>query len=453
MITVKILWGDLLTPLMSMLSQTGKQIIFIFLLVLLPNSAAAKVVEQLIAVIDGEPYTLSNVGLYAENKLGRAFPTGDLTQINAPDRDALEQFITEKLLDAEIKEAGIKITDEDVEQYIQQIKAKNRLSDEDLKAALAREGQTLASYRGAVKSELERNEIINRQVRNKVGITNEDVERYYKLNAKNYRSEDRARFRHILLSVGESASAAQVQSTVAKAGDLYKRIQVGEDFAKLAIEFSEGAGHAEGGDIGWVKRGTLINPLEEVVFGKLSVGEVSQPFRTSMGIHIVKLEAREVGNVLPLSAVEAQIKQELYAKALEERFSKWLKTDLRRKHRVDVKLPGVVFKAEDSKEGMVDSLIAKSGRPSRREDRGFLSYLNPFSYISKEDDLEQEDPQSPLYGKRVVSVLGVPLFTKEAADDVPELPLDEESQREPRKSGGFFSSIVDSLNPFSSDKR
>jgi peptidyl-prolyl cis-trans isomerase SurA len=436
-----------------MLCQRAKKSILIFLLVLLPAALQAKVIEQLIAVIDGEPYTLSNLGIYAKNKLGRPFPSGDLNQINAADRDVLEQFITEKLLDAEIKEAGVKITDDDVEQYIQQIKAKNRLSDEALQAALSREGQTVATYRAAVKSELERNEIINRQVRNKVGITNEDVERYYKLNAKDYRSDERARFRHILLSLPESATPAQAQAVTAKAADLHKRIRAGEDFAKLAIEFSEGAGHAEGGDIGWVKRGTLINALEEVAFAKLSVGEVSQPFRTSMGIHIVKLEARETGNVLPLSAVSAKIKEELYAKALDERFSKWLKTDLRRKHRVDVKLPGVVFKAEDSKEGMVDSLMANSARSSRTEQRGFLSYLNPFSYMTKETDMGEEDPNSPLYGKSVVSVLGLPLFTKEAGDDTPELPLDAPSQAEPRKSGGFFSSIVDSLNPFSSDKR
>jgi peptidyl-prolyl cis-trans isomerase SurA len=427
-------------------------LLMVFLL-LSPNAIEAKVVEQLIAVIDGEPYTLSNVGLFAKDKLGRSFPTGDLTQINASDREVLEQFITEKLLDAEIKEAGITITDEDVDQYIAQIKAKNRLSDEDLKTALGREGQTLTTYRAAVKSELERNEIISRQVRNKVNITNEDIERYYKLNAKNYRSDDRARFRHILLSVPESASPAQVQAQSAKAADLHRRIAAGEDFAQLAIQFSEGAGHAEGGDIGWVKRGTLINALEEVAFEKLSVGEVSQPFRTTMGIHIVKLEARETGNLLPLSAVAAQIKEELYAKALDERFGKWLKTDLRRKHRVDVKLSGVVFRAEDSKEGMVDSLMAKSARPVKRDERGFLSYLNPFSYMTKEDDLAEEDPTSPLYGKKVVSVLGVPLFTKDAADETPELPLDPPSQAEPRKSGGFFSSVVDSLNPFSSEKR
>ena len=426
-----------------------KSLLLFLLIVLLPVAIPAKVIEQLIAVVDGEPFTLTNMALYAKTKMGREFPTGELSSINPSDREVLEQFITEKLLESEIREAGIEITAEEVDQYIEQIKARNRLSDEDLKTALSREGQTLAGYRASVKSELERGEIINRQVRKKVNITNEDVERYYKLNAKNYRSEERARLRHILLSLPENAAAEQVQAAAAKATDLRKRIAAGEDFVKLAREFSEGAGQADGGDIGWVKRGTLIHGLEEVAFQKLSVGQVGEPFRTSMGIHIVKLEARETGNVLPLATVAPRIKDELTAKALEERFTKWLKTDLRRKHVVDVKLPGVVFKAEDSKEGMVDSLMAQSTRLNKKQERSWWSFLNPF----KETEFEDEDPKSPVYGKKLVSIFGVPLGTADAADDVPDIlstapDKSTASGSGSGQSGGFFSSILDSLNPF-----
>jgi hypothetical protein len=168
-----------------------------------------------------------------------------------------------------------------------------------------------------------------------------------------------------------------------------------------------------------------------------------------MGVHIVKLEARDRGAVAPLATVAPKIKQELQSKALEERFLKWLKGDLRRKHRVDVKLAGVVFKPEDSKEGMVDSLMAKSTRSKRPASRTFLSYLNPFSYIVKEIPFEDEDPKSPTAGKSVVNVFGVPLFTTDSAEEVPDVlatPSD--------KSGGGGSSnqsdgFLDKLNPFS----
>jgi hypothetical protein len=178
------------------------------------------------------------------------------------------------------------------------------------------------------------------------------------------------------------------------------------------------------------------------------VGQVSEPFRTSMGVHIVKLEGRDAGTLLPLSSVAPRIKEELTNRALEERFAKWVKTDLRRKHRVDIKVAGVVFKPEDSKEGTVDSLMAKSTRSTRREDRTFLSYLNPLSYIVKETPFEEDDPKSPLRGKSIVSVLGVPLFTTETVDDAPDVlsPAPKESEK------GVMSNILDSLNPFSSKK-
>jgi peptidyl-prolyl cis-trans isomerase SurA len=424
-----------------------KSLLILFFLVI-AHTVWAGVVEQLLVVINGEPYTLSSLNTYAKIKIRRAFPTGNLDEINAADRQVLEQFITDKLLEAEVRESGISISDDDVARYIEQVKKNNRLSDGDLNVALSREGQTLASYKASVKSEMEKSEIIDRQVKRKVNITDEDVERYYKANPNKFRGSDRARIRHILLPLVESAPPEQVQSAMAKAKELYAKIAAGEDFATLAVENSEGAGRAAGGDIGWVNRGTLIPAIEEVAFEKLSVGQVSEPFHTSMGIHIVKLEGRQPGGLPSLNSVAPRIKEELLNKALEERFARWLKTDLRRKHRVDIKVAGVTFKPEDSKEGTMTTLVAN--RTTRRQERTFMSYLNPFSYIVKETPFEEEDPKSPLAGKSIVSVLGVPLFTTETPDETPDILTPPPPQKAAEK--GTFSNILDSLNPFSSKK-
>jgi peptidyl-prolyl cis-trans isomerase SurA len=434
-------------PLKSSLSVIS------FIFFLLPLSAQGRVVEQIVTVIDGEPYTLTNIAAYAKSKMAREFPIGSLEKINGSDREVLEQFITEKLLDAEIREAGIKVTDQDIEIYIDQIKQKNRLTDADLKTALSREGQTLQAYKASVRAELEKGELINRQVRKKVNITDEDVERYYKLNSKNYRADDRVRIRHILLPLSENASPEEVQAAVAKGNELYDQIAAGEDFARLAQKYSDGAGRESGGDIGWVKRGTLLKPIEDAAFDKLSVGEVSRPIRSSMGLHLVKLESRNLGAVLPLSSVASRIKEDLYTKAMEERYSKWLKTELRRKHTVDVKIAGVAFKPEDSKEDTMGSLMAKSPRLNRKEDRGLLGYLNPLSYvISETASDEEEQKKGPLAGKNIVSVFGVPLFTTDRVEDVPDIlspPVQPEKNSQPQQSeSGFFSSIVNRLNPF-----
>ena len=214
------------------------------LLIFLPGTIGAAVVEQLIVVINGEPYTLSNVNTYAKSKLNRDFPSGDLTRINQPDQEVLEGFITEKLLEAEAREAGISITEDEINRYIEQVKKNNRLSDDDLKTALGREGQTLASYKVSVKAEMEKSEIIDRQVRRRVNITDEDVERYYKLNSKNYRGNERARIRHILLSLPEKAPPDQVQSVMAKAKMIYQRIGAGRGLRRSSARVFRGRGQS-----------------------------------------------------------------------------------------------------------------------------------------------------------------------------------------------------------------
>lgn len=423
----------------------------------LPSLLFAAVIEQVIVVIDREPYTLSDLRDYATTRMGRQFPSGDLNAIQAQDREVLEQFITEKLLADEVKRAGIGVSEQDIDQYIDQIRERNRISEEELKAALSREGVSIEKYRASIRAEIEKSEIINRQVRKRVNITPEDIERYYQLNRKKFTTEERVRLRHILLSLAKGGTAEKEKELVEKAGEIRRRALSGEEFAKLARAYSEGAGAEDGGDIGWVKRGSLIKEIEEVAFQKLPVGDVSEPLRTSLGFHLIRLEEKDLGRLLPLGDVRGKIREELYATALEERYQKWLKTDLRKNHRVDVKLPGVIFRPEDTKEGTVDTLLASTSRRSRREERSFLSYLNPFSYITKETPIEGEDAQGQLSGRNVVSIFGVPLFTKESVDDVPADPLApleraEKAASSKEKESSGSSSFWKWLNPFSSDR-
>ncbi len=435
-------------------------LMFAWLIPFYVSLATANVIEQVIVVLDGEPYTLTNFKEYAKTQMGRDFPAGDLNRLGKEDQEVLEQFITEKLMAAEVKLVGIKVSEEDINQYINQIKEKNHINDEQLTEALKREGVTRGKYHASIRAEIEKGEIIDSQVRKRVNITSDDVERYYRLNQKKYTSEEKVRLRHVLLSVPEQAPPEGEKAAMEKAAEIRRRALAGEDFAKLAESYSDGAGASEGGDIGWIARGSLLKEIDEIAFDKLSVGEVSQPVRTSAGVHLIKLEGREGGKQLALADVQGKIKEEVYAKALEERFQKWLKGDLRKKHRVDVKLPGVVFRPEDTKEATMDSLVASSQRRNRKEESSFLSYLNPLSYIFKETPIEDEEEAGkpgPLSGQNVISLFGTPLFRSPSADDdVPEDPVTalEESNpaaQKPQESGGFFSSMWKTLNPFSKD--
>ena len=148
-----------------------------------------------------------------------------------------------------------------------------------------------------------------------------------------------------MLEVDADASSERQQAVLSRIGSLRRQVVDGGDFAALAGAHSQGAGASQGGDIGWVKPETLPDSLARVA-ATLKKGEVSEPVRTSLGYHLVKAEDRQGGERFKFAAVSERVRDDLYNKTLEERFAKWLKTDLRKKHRVEVKLAGYAFEAQ-----------------------------------------------------------------------------------------------------------
>ena len=126
--------------------------------------------------------------------------------------------------------------------------------------------------------------------------------------------------------VGKSPAGSAIATCKAK--ELYESIEAGEDFAALAREFSEGAGRGDGGDIGWVNRGTLIAGLEEAALKNSPLGRSASRFAPPW--ECILSSWRRGRERLPLTAVGRRNQSRSAAKALEERFVKWLKTDLRR---------------------------------------------------------------------------------------------------------------------------
>ena len=126
----------------------------------------------------------------------------------------------------------------------------------------------------------------------KVKVDDAQLKSYYEeqktKSPERFTEPEQRRVRHILLSVNDPKEDAAVK---AKAEGLLKRLQDGEDFAKLAKEFSQDPGSAaQGGDLGLAERKTFVGPFADAAFG-MKVGEIKGPVKTQFGYHILKLEA------------------------------------------------------------------------------------------------------------------------------------------------------------------
>jgi len=127
--------------------------------------------------------------------------------------------------------------------------------------------------------------------------------------------------RHILIKTSALTSDADARATLES---LRARIEGGDDFARLARAYSDDTGSAiEGGDLGWAGPGTFV-PEFEAVLKKLKLGEISAPFKTQFGWHIVQLlERRKVDNTVEL--LRGRARQLLYERKREEQLREWLR--------------------------------------------------------------------------------------------------------------------------------
>lgn len=302
-------------------------------LLLCPTQGTAEVINRIIATVDGEPITMYALKQFEvrATRMQQAPPGTDA-------KGMLDLLVTDKIIDKEISAQGIVVRDEDVDHYITNIKQRNNLSDVQLQQALVQQGLTMEGYRIQVRQDLQKVQLINKEIRGKVNITPEEVERYYKEHREDYPTEgEGVTVSHILLRLPENPSQEQVAEAFERANQLWMKLNDGADFAALASENSEDSVAQRGGKLGTFGKGEMLEEMEKSTTG-LKSGEYTKPFRSKLGIHIAKVDSRtsEPGADGVVEGLAAEIKEKLYNAALEERYNRWLREDLRQKHHVEI---------------------------------------------------------------------------------------------------------------------
>ena len=285
----------------------------------------AEVLNRIVATIDGEPVTAHELQKYAEER----------GATNAPEKELLDALVTDKLMEKEASAQGIAARKEDIDQYIERIKTRNHVDDEQFARVLAQQGLKLEDYRARVKREIEKAQLVNREIRQRVNVSPEEIDRYYQKHLDDYAVSERITVRDIFFELDGSADPAMVARARTKAEEVLELARDGRKFDKLAEQFSEGAGADKGGLLGTFARGEMEPALEEAAF-RLKRGEVSKVIQTHDGFHILRVdEVIEAGHK-PLDDVRDEIREALYGQAVQSRFEDWLSRDLRERHHVEV---------------------------------------------------------------------------------------------------------------------
>ena len=252
--------------------------------------ARAEVVQlnYIVAVVNDEVITRQELTKrYLETEKALARQNTPLPPRNVIEKQLLERMITELALQQHARNTGVRVDPAQVERAIQRIAEQNKMDVPTLQATLEKQGQSMDSMRATIRNELLIARARERDVDNRVTVSDAEIEGYLQTKAQQG-AETEYNFSHILVTTPENASPEQIQARRAKADDVRAQLENGADFAQLSASSSDAPNAMQGGAFGWRASGKMPALFSEAL-KPLQPGQVSPVLRSSNGFHILRL--------------------------------------------------------------------------------------------------------------------------------------------------------------------
>lgn len=302
---------------------------------LIPRYLSAEVVDKVVAVINDEVITLSELD-EETNSLFKSItkdnPTAPVADVLKQAREmALNGMIEQHLIQQKAKKYKVSVTDEDVEVAYEKMRTGMSLDPAEFRHKLESSGLTEEAYRSRLKVQILQSRLLSYDVRSKIIVTEDMIRDYYD---RNYTSKGE-KGGYYLLQIGLSwpknedpeKLAIAKKETREEIERVYKLAKSGEDFKSLAKKFSDLPSAGEGGDIGVFTINEMARSMRDAV-GSLKPGEISEIVETTSGFQFFKLLSGE-NNAVAASTSYESVKEEIREKIFEEKlkaaYAEWVK--------------------------------------------------------------------------------------------------------------------------------
>ncbi|MTD27418.1 peptidylprolyl isomerase SurA [Erwinia sorbitola] len=251
--------------------------------------AAPQVVDKVAAVVNNGVVLESDVDGMMQSVKGQAQQAGQ----QLPDDKTLRHQIVERLVMDNIllqmaKQAGIQVSDAQLDQAIANIAAQNKMSVDQLRSRLAYDGLNYATYREQIRKEMLTSEVRNNEVRRRVTILPQEVDQLATQMASQNDAGTELNLSHILLPLPENPTQQQVDDQESLAKQLTDEAKGGADFGKLAITYSADPQALKGGNMGWGRIQELPSLFAQALV-TAKKGDIIGPIRSGVGFHILKV--------------------------------------------------------------------------------------------------------------------------------------------------------------------
>jgi len=303
-------------------------------------AAEAAVVERIVAVVNEDVITLYDIEtlmrpLVQNIRAQRLSPEREVQTVTRLRSEMLNNLVDTKLTEQEVKRYNITISEEEIENYIRQLKQRRSTTDEQLRGMLAEQGMTLEDYRKEVKLQLQRTKLVNREVRSKVVITEADIKAYFEKNKAKYGGGTQYHLWNLFVRLPPQPSTASREAAQNMLEEVLAELRRGgRSFQEIVRLTAERPSAIQGSDLGLFRIEELTPRLREAV-RDLKAGQFSPVVETDFGFQIVFVQEIKETASRPLSQVESEIQDILFRERVDERFASWL-SDLRKRSHIKI---------------------------------------------------------------------------------------------------------------------
>ncbi|WP_156915833.1 SurA N-terminal domain-containing protein [Desulfatirhabdium butyrativorans] len=302
--------------------------IFVFSLFLMPCRIGAEVADRIVAVVNDDIITLAELNEamkpYEQKILSSGYtPERERQMLFKVREDILNQLIEQKLTDQEIARNKLTVSENEIDQTIERIKKANSMTDEGFRAALAREGITMAEYRKKMKEQLLRANLLNKEVKSKIVITRQDVQKYYNDHPELYQVSLTYHLETIIAR--PEASRTDISPSVCRNAleKLLPLLKAGKPFSEIVSAVSQPGLDIRQIDLGEYRLDVMASDIRSAV-AKMKPGEYSDIIETDQGFQIFRVLNTTKGEGKSLEEATPEIENKLYKDVLDETFNKWL---------------------------------------------------------------------------------------------------------------------------------
>ena len=271
------------------------------------DAPRVQVIDRIIVVVNDEVITQHEL----DNRTRGA--AAHLRQQGAPlpPQSVLEKQILERLIIDRVqlqfaKETGLRIDDTELDRAITRIAEQNKLSLQQLRATLEKDGIPFSRFREDIRNEITVSRLREREVESRITVTEGEVENFIRTQQGSDAQEEDYDISHILVTVPEKASPEIIQQRHARAEQALAEIKSGTDFRQVAATFSDAPDALKGGSLGWRNASRLPTLFLDAVRG-LRPGAVSGVLRSPNGFHILRVNERR-GSTMPVTLRQTRVR-------------------------------------------------------------------------------------------------------------------------------------------------